>query len=74
MVPKKDANDLLCRMFKAQFVKMQEVPRSADHNAQRTFFLWFVDLPKVRAPIPEDISRDTALCVSIRVCVCVCVC
>jgi hypothetical protein len=24
-------------------VCLQEVPRSADHNAQRTFFLWHVD-------------------------------
>jgi DNA-directed RNA polymerase III subunit RPC3 len=61
MVPKKDANDLLCRMFKAQFVQMQEVPRSADHNAQRTFFLWFVDLPKVCALVTDEMYRNMAL-------------
>jgi hypothetical protein len=28
-------------------VCLQEVPRSLDHNAQRTFFLWHVDWPAV---------------------------
>ena len=30
-------------------VSLQEVPRSADHNPQRTFFLWHVEWPKVLA-------------------------
>jgi DNA-directed RNA polymerase III subunit RPC3 len=61
MVPKKDANDLLCRMLKAQFVQMQEVPRSADHNAQRTFFLWFVDLSKVCFLVTDEMYRNMSL-------------
>ncbi len=61
MVPKKEANDVLCKMLKAQIVQMQEVPRSADHNAQRTFFLWFVDLAKVNALITDEMYRNMAL-------------
>lgn len=47
MLPKKDANEILCRMLKHGYVGLQEVARTADHSAQRTFFLWFVDKDKV---------------------------
>ena len=62
MVPKKDANDLLCKMLKAQFLNLQEVPRSADHNAQRTFFLWFVDLSKVCALVTDEMYCTSYVC------------
>jgi hypothetical protein len=57
MVPKKDANDLLCRMLKAQYIRMQEVPRTTDHNAQRTFFLWFVDMDRVGRLVQDEMLR-----------------
>ena len=47
MLPKKDANEVLCRMLKHGYVGLQEVARTADHSAQRTFFLWYVDKDKV---------------------------
>mmetsp|Transcript_48439 Transcript_48439/g.110342 ORF Transcript_48439/g.110342 Transcript_48439/m.110342 type:complete len:521 (+) Transcript_48439:42-1604(+) len=57
MVPKKDANDVLCKMLKTGYIRMQEVPRSADHNAQRTFFLWFVDMDQVCKLILDEMLR-----------------
>jgi len=57
MLPKKDANEVLCRMFKHGYVGLQEVPRTADHSAQRTFFLWYVDMDKVIRLVKDDMMR-----------------
>mmetsp|Transcript_40064 Transcript_40064/g.100254 ORF Transcript_40064/g.100254 Transcript_40064/m.100254 type:complete len:515 (-) Transcript_40064:152-1696(-) len=57
MLPKKDANEVLCRMLKHGYVGLQEVPRTADHSAQRTFFLWYVDMDKVIRLVKDDMMR-----------------
>jgi len=44
---KVQARELLYRLYREGWIGLQEVPRSADRNLQRTFFLWNVNLPKV---------------------------
>jgi len=46
MMAPKDARPLLSAMSADSFISLQEVPRSADRNPARTFFLWYVDLNK----------------------------
>jgi len=58
MLPKKDANEVLCRMLKSGYVGLQEVPRTADHSAQRTFFLWYVDMDKILKLVEDDMLRS----------------
>lgn len=40
MMAPKDARPLLSAMNADSFISLQEVPRSADRNPTRTFFLW----------------------------------
>ncbi|KAI8924662.1 RNA polymerase III subunit RPC82 helix-turn-helix domain-containing protein [Entophlyctis helioformis] len=42
MVNNKIASESLYAMFKAGFVFLQDVPKTLDHSASRTFFLWYV--------------------------------
>ena len=42
MLPVKDTRELLYKLFKVEFVQLQEVARSADHSPSRTFYLWRV--------------------------------
>ncbi|KAF8636536.1 hypothetical protein AX17_003348 [Amanita inopinata Kibby_2008] len=46
MMPPKDVRPLLTALATDCFVSMQEVPKSADRNPTRTFYLWYVDLQK----------------------------
>jgi DNA-directed RNA polymerase III subunit RPC3 len=43
----KDTRENISKLAAASFIEPQEVPRSADRAPSRTFFLWFVDYPKV---------------------------
>lgn len=38
-----DAKELLYRLFKAGFVGLQDVPRTADHAPSRTLYTWSVN-------------------------------
>jgi DNA-directed RNA polymerase III subunit RPC3 len=40
MMPPKDCRPLLFSLSADAFVSLQEVPRGADRNPTRTFFLW----------------------------------
>ncbi len=42
MIPVKDTRELLYKLFKVEFVQLQEVARTADHSPSRTFYLWRV--------------------------------
>jgi len=42
MLPTKDVRELVVALSSAGFLRQQEVPRTADRNPSRTFFLWFV--------------------------------
>ncbi|KAI0807185.1 RNA polymerase III subunit RPC82-domain-containing protein [Fomes fomentarius] len=46
MMAAKDVRPLLSAMSAESLVSLQEVPKSADRNPTRMFFLWFVDLQK----------------------------
>lgn len=43
MAPFNVTKELIYRMYLAGLLQMQEVPRSADHSASRTFYLWHVE-------------------------------
>ncbi|TFK83941.1 hypothetical protein K466DRAFT_497507 [Polyporus arcularius HHB13444] len=46
MMAAKDVRPLLAAMSAEALVSLQEVPKSADRNPTRMFYLWFVDLQK----------------------------
>ncbi|KAF7983053.1 hypothetical protein HWV62_23943 [Athelia sp. TMB] len=46
MLAPKEARPLLSAMSSESLVSIQEVPKSADRNPTRTFYLWYVDLQK----------------------------
>ncbi|KAI0310173.1 RNA polymerase III subunit RPC82-domain-containing protein [Amylostereum chailletii] len=46
MMAPKDTRPLLSAMSAESLISIQEVPRSADRNPTRTFYLWYVDLSK----------------------------
>ncbi|KZP23704.1 hypothetical protein FIBSPDRAFT_815444 [Athelia psychrophila] len=46
MLSPKEARPLLSAMASESLVSIQEVPKSADRNPTRTFYLWYVDLHK----------------------------
>lgn len=46
MMAQKDVRPLLSAMAADSLISLQEVPKSADRNPARTFFLWYVDLQK----------------------------
>ena len=49
MLPVKDTRTILYRLLKGNYVTLQEVSKTGDHNPQRTFYVWRVDIPKVRS-------------------------
>ncbi|KDQ60607.1 hypothetical protein JAAARDRAFT_31565 [Jaapia argillacea MUCL 33604] len=46
MMAAKDLRPLLSALSTDALISLQEVPRSADRNPTRTFYLWYVDLTK----------------------------
>ncbi|KAF5391807.1 hypothetical protein D9757_001724 [Collybiopsis confluens] len=46
MMPLKDVRPLLSALANSSLVSTVEVPKSADRNPTRTFYLWQVDIPK----------------------------
>lgn len=44
-----ETRDVCARLFAAGLLSLQEVPKSNDRTAARTFFLWFVDVRKCNA-------------------------
>lgn len=46
MMAPKDVRALLAILSAESLISVQEVPKSADRNPARTFYLWYVDLPK----------------------------
>lgn len=49
MIPVKDTRDSLYKMLAANYVHMQEVPRTSEHNPSKTFYLWNVRLVHVQS-------------------------
>lgn len=59
MVPLKDCREILGKLLKHEYVRMQEVARTADHAPSRTSYLWKVDLPSVLSKIDLEIETAT---------------
>lgn len=57
MMAAKDVRPLLSALAADSLISTQEVPRSADRNPARTFFLWHVDLPKVYSVILGNLYK-----------------
>ncbi|KAH9951267.1 RNA polymerase III subunit RPC82-domain-containing protein [Amylocystis lapponica] len=51
MMTNKDVRPLLSALSADSLVSLQEVPKSADRNPTRTFYLWYVDLQKAYSVI-----------------------
>ncbi|EFA84000.1 RNA polymerase III subunit [Heterostelium album PN500] len=49
-------------MMEQSIIKLQEVPRSSDHFAARTFYLFFVDYPNVSQMLIDDIYKAVYNC------------
>ena len=47
MIPLKDCREILGKLLKHEYVRMQEVARTTDHAPSRTNYLWKVHLPSV---------------------------
>ncbi|CAI7868318.1 unnamed protein product, partial [Closterium sp. NIES-53] len=47
MISLADTRQLLYRMMLDEFVQLQEVPKTADHAPQRTFYLWRIHISTV---------------------------
>ncbi|KAK9908400.1 hypothetical protein WJX75_007290 [Coccomyxa subellipsoidea] len=57
MVPVRDARELLYRMLRGGFLTLQDVPRTADHAASRTFYTWRVDEAAVVRRVGEELLQ-----------------
>ncbi|KAI0693743.1 hypothetical protein BC835DRAFT_1406684 [Cytidiella melzeri] len=57
MMGPKDVRPLLSAMAADSIVSLQEVPKSADRNPARTFYLWYVDLQKAYTVIISNLYK-----------------
>lgn len=60
LVPSHDARRRLYELFTENLVKMQEIPKRADHNPAFTIFCWSVDVPRMEKSVRERI--EASLC------------
>eukprot|EP01133_Synstelium_polycarpum_P002612 gene2612-3003_t len=57
MIPAKESKTLLFTMMERSIVRLQEVPRSSDHFAARTFYLFYVDIANVSQSMVDDVYK-----------------
>ncbi|KZT74183.1 hypothetical protein DAEQUDRAFT_661120 [Daedalea quercina L-15889] len=57
MMANKDVRPLLSAMSANSLISLQEVPKSADRNPTRMFYLWYVDLQKAYATILDYLYK-----------------
>lgn len=55
-----ETRDVCARLFAASLLSLQEIPKGNERNPQRTFFLWFVDMPKCRSWMLDHFYRTLA--------------
>lgn len=60
LLPSNDARRRLYELFTENLVKMQEIPKRADHSPAFTVFCWSVDVPRMEKSVAERIQ--TSLC------------
>ncbi|KAI0273832.1 hypothetical protein BC834DRAFT_855789 [Gloeopeniophorella convolvens] len=57
MIAPKDVRPLLSAMSSESLISIQEVPKSADRNPTRTFYLWYVDLSKASSVLLGNLYK-----------------
>jgi len=57
MIAPKDVRPLLSAMSAESLISIQEVPKSADRNPTRMFYLWYVDLPKACSVLLRNLYK-----------------
>jgi len=57
MIPLKDCREILGKLLKHEYVRMQEVARTTDHAPSRTNYLWKVHLPSVISKMKRELSE-----------------
>ncbi|KAI9089577.1 RNA polymerase III subunit RPC82 helix-turn-helix domain-containing protein [Phlyctochytrium arcticum] len=60
LVPLKEARHVLYLMLNAGLAFIQDVPKTLDHSAARTFFLWYVSIPQTAVLLTEDAYKTLA--------------
>ncbi|TDH70811.1 hypothetical protein CCR75_001855 [Bremia lactucae] len=56
LLPSNEARHRLYELYTDKLVKMQEIPKRADHNPAFTFFCWSVDIPQMHVRITERVQ------------------
>jgi transcription initiation factor IIE alpha subunit len=57
MTPIKETRDCLYKMLQSNYVHLQEVPRTSEHNPSKTFYLWSVRLHHVKNILLNDMYK-----------------
>ncbi|KYR02914.1 RNA polymerase III subunit [Tieghemostelium lacteum] len=57
MIPMKECKKLLFDMLSSNVLRLQEIPRSNDHFANRTFYLFYVDYQSLLSTLTEHIFK-----------------
>ncbi|KAL6309048.1 RNA polymerase III subunit RPC82-domain-containing protein [Sparassis latifolia] len=57
MMSNKDVRPLLSALSADSLISLQEVPKSADRNPTRTFYLWYVDLQKAYSVLLNNLYK-----------------
>ncbi|KAI0933160.1 hypothetical protein AcV7_004715 [Taiwanofungus camphoratus] len=57
MMANKDVRPLLSALSADSLISLQEVPKSADRNPTRTFYLWYVDLQKAYSVLLDNLYK-----------------
>ncbi|OCH95603.1 hypothetical protein OBBRIDRAFT_883860 [Obba rivulosa] len=57
MMANKDVRPLLSALSADTLISLQEVPKSADRNPTRTFYLWYVDLQKAYTVLLRNLYK-----------------
>ncbi|KAG3183074.1 hypothetical protein PC128_g14364 [Phytophthora cactorum] len=56
LLPSNDARHRLYELYTDKLLKMQEIPKRADHNPAFTFFCWSVDVPQMQTRVTERVQ------------------
>ena len=57
MISSKSGRECLYQMMKHGFVFIQDVPKTADHSASRTYFLWTLQINKTKDMILQNLHK-----------------
>ena len=57
LLPERDARPHLMKLLKHDYVLLQELPRTADHNPRTTTYLWHVDIEHAYRTLERDMFR-----------------